>query len=366
MLLAAGNRFGTRAALAGGPHLRVSRVSKRFGDVVAVDEVDLAIAPGEFVTLLGDSGCGKTTLLRMIAGFTAPDSGHIWRHDTEVTRTAPADRRMGFVFQSYALFPTKTARQNIAFAPRMAGLARTEIARRVDDLAGLVEIGQLLDRYPHELSGGQQQRVALARALASEPEILLLDEPMSALDARIRAKLRLELRGLVDRIGMTALYVTHDQEEALALSDRVAVMRAGRIEQVGSPAEIYHRPRSRFVAEFIGTSNLLTGLVEPGGLRIAGALWPVRVAGTGTGEEVCVMVRPEHMALTATDTAETLAGEITGLTFLGSTRRLTVRCAGGPDLVIDEPSTGPARVVDARVFVRPDLAQVVPLDRGTP
>lgn len=366
MLHAAGNRFGTRAALAGGPHLRVSGVSKRFGTAVAVDTVDLTIAAGEFVTLLGDSGCGKTTLLRMIAGFTAPDAGRIWRHDTDVTQMPPADRRMGFVFQSYALFPTKTARQNIAFAPRMAGLPRTEVACKVDDVAELVEIGPLLDRYPHEMSGGQQQRVALARALASEPEILLLDEPMSALDARIRAKLRLELRGLVDRIGMTALYVTHDQEEALALSDRVAVMRAGRIEQVGSPAEIYHRPRSRFVAEFIGTSNLLNGVVEAGGLRIAGALWPVQVAGARAGEKVFAMVRPEHITLAATDSADTLAGVTTGLTFLGSTRRLTVRCDGGLELVIDESSTGPVRAVDTRVFVRPDFAHVVPLDRTTP
>ncbi|UXN76050.1 ABC transporter ATP-binding protein (plasmid) [Devosia sp. A8/3-2] len=207
------------------------------------------------MTLLGDSGCGKTTLLRMIAGFTSPDTGRIWRQDADVTHMPPADRRMGFVFQSYALFPTKTAAQNIAFAPRMAGKRRAEVAQRVEQWATLVEIDRLLDRYPHELSGGQQQRVALARALAAEPEILLLDEPMSALDARIRAKLRSELRGLVDRLGMTALYVTHDQEEALALSDRVAVMRAGRIEQVGTPGEIYHRPRSRFVAEFIGTSE---------------------------------------------------------------------------------------------------------------
>jgi putative spermidine/putrescine transport system ATP-binding protein len=364
MLHAAENRFASRAAPTGGPHLRISGVSKRFGAAQAVDGVDLTIGAGEFVTLLGDSGCGKTTLLRMIAGFTAPDAGRIWRHDTDVTNSPPADRRMGFVFQSYALFPTKTAGQNIAFAPRMSGLSRVEVQRRVGDLATLVEIAHLLDRYPHELSGGQQQRVALARALAAEPEILLLDEPMSALDARIRSKLRGELRALVDRVGMTALYVTHDQEEALALSDRVAVMRAGRIEQVGTPGEIYHRPRSRFVAEFIGTSNLLTGIIAGGGVRVNGTLWPVCVAGARIGEAATVLIRPEHLALVAADGPDVLGGVVTGVTFLGATRRVTVRCDGGLDLVVDEPSTRAIHGPDGRVRVQPDVAHAVLLDGG--
>jgi ABC-type Fe3+/spermidine/putrescine transport system ATPase subunit len=358
------SRFAVRTAPSGGPHLRIEAVSKRFGTTQAVTAVDLSIDRGEFVTLLGDSGCGKTTLLRMVAGFTAPDSGRIWRQDTDVTHAAPARRRMGFVFQSYALFPTKTVAQNIGFAPRMAGLRRSEVADRVNDLATLVEIGDLLGRYPHELSGGQQQRVALARALAAEPEILLLDEPLSALDARIRAKLRTELRRLVDRIGMTALYVTHDQEEALALSDRVAVMRGGRIAQVGTPAAIYHRPRSRFVAEFIGISNLLTGVIGADGLQIDGALWPVPVDGTRAGHQMTVLIRPEHLTFADTGGVGTLAGTIIGVTFLGATRRITVRCHNGVELVVEESSTCPAHWPDRPVFLRPDYAHVVPLDQG--
>ena len=351
-----------RSIRKGGPHLRVEALSKSCGPTRAVDGVGLTIAKGEFVTLLGDSGCGKTTLLRMIAGFAAPDSGRILREDTDVTHLPPSMRRMGFVFQSYALFPTKTAAQNIGFAPRMAGRKRSEIAARVEELARLVEIDQLLERYPHELSGGQQQRVALARALAAEPEILLLDEPMSALDARIRAKLRIELRALVDRLGMTALYVTHDQEEALALSDRVAVMRGGRIEQIGTPAEIYHRPRSRFVAEFIGTSNLLAGTIEAAGLRINDAVWPIRVAGARPGDLVTVLVRPEHIVLELACHPDTMACSIVGTTFLCATRRLVVQCDNGLRLLVEEPSTAKPHS-DGRVFVRADYAHVIPLDR---
>ena len=362
----AGCQVQARSVRKDGPHLRVEGVSKSFGNSLAVDNVSLAIDKGAFVTLLGDSGCGKTTLLRMIAGFATPDRGRIWSLDTDVTHIPPAERRMGFVFQSYALFPTKTAAQNIAFAPRMAGRSRRDVARRVEELATLVEIDQLLDRYPHELSGGQQQRVALARALAAEPEILLLDEPMSALDARIRAKLRAELRSLVDRLGMTTLYVTHDQEEALALSDRVAVMRAGRIEQVGTPGDIYHRPRSRFVAEFIGTSNIVTGTVESGGLRVNGALWPIPVDGLGQGEKLTVLVRPEHLVVGPPDVAGAMAGAMAGtvvaVTFLGAARRLSIRCDNGLHLLAEEPSAAGDNP-QGRVSVRPDHAHVVPLDR---
>jgi ABC-type Fe3+/spermidine/putrescine transport system ATPase subunit len=341
-----------------GLHLRVEGVTKTFGQTRAVDNVSLSIMAGDFVTLLGDSGCGKTTLLRMIAGFSTPERGRIWRGEDDVTHAPPAARRMGFVFQSYALFPTKTAGQNIAFAPRMAGRNGKQIKNRVEELAHLVEIDRLLDRYPHELSGGQQQRVALARALAAEPEILLLDEPMSALDARIRAKLRTELRNLVDRLGMTTLYVTHDQEEALALSDSVAVMRAGRIEQVGTPAEIYHRPRSRFVAEFIGTSNLLSGTVETGGLRINGALWPVPFPGSRAGDLASVLVRPEHLLIASEASPDAMAGTVTQSTFLGASRRLVVRCENGLVLLVEEASTQ-TDSRDGTVWVKPDWSHVV-------
>jgi ABC-type Fe3+/spermidine/putrescine transport system ATPase subunit len=356
----------SRSAQAGGSHLVIEGLRKRFGQAVAVDGVDLTVGQGEFVTLLGDSGCGKTTLLRMIAGFTTPDAGRILRNDEDVTHLAPAARRMGFVFQSYALFPTKTAGQNIGFAPRMAGHSRADIRDRVRDLAEMVEIDVLLDRYPHELSGGQQQRVALARALASEPDMLLLDEPMSALDARIRAKLRAELRGLVDRLGMTALYVTHDQEEALALSDRVAVMRAGRIEQIGTPNEIYHRPRSRFVAEFIGVSNILPAKAASDGVMIHGKLWPLRLpADIAEDEAVTVMIRPEHVLSCAPDAAGALPGTVETITFLGSTVRVVIACVNGLKIVAEHASTSDwAQLArQSPIAVLPDYRHLVLLDR---
>lgn len=350
-----------------GSHLVVRELCKRFGETLAVNHVDLTIGRGEFVTLLGDSGCGKTTLLRMIAGFATPDGGTIVRDDEDVTHLAPAARRMGFVFQSYALFPTKTAEQNIGFAPRMAGRPRAEIRDRVRQLAEMVEIDTLLDRYPHELSGGQQQRVALARALASEPEMLLLDEPMSALDARIRAKLRAELRGLVDRLGMTTLYVTHDQEEALAMSDRVAVMRAGRIEQIGTPDEIYHRPRSRFVAEFIGASNIVSAIASSEGLTVDGRLWPLALpAGVAPGESVTAMIRPEHVEPASPDEPGAMTGIVDALTFLGSTIRLVVSLSSGFRLIAEQASTSPwaGLARHAPVTIRPDLRHLVLLDRA--
>lgn len=354
-----------------GSHLVVEAARKQFGEAVAVDKVNLAIEQGEFVTLLGDSGCGKTTLLRMIAGFTTPDSGRILRNEEDVTHLAPAARRMGFVFQSYALFPTKTAEQNIGFGPRMMGRSRADIRDRVRQLAEMVEIDRLLDRYPHELSGGQQQRVALARALACEPEILLLDEPMSALDARIRAKLRTELRGLVDRLGMTALYVTHDQEEALALSDRVAVMRAGRIEQIGTPHEIYHRPGSRFVAEFIGVSNILTAKAAAEGVIIDDAVrpLPMELPGDITSDEtVTVMIRPEHFLPCAPDAPGALAGTVQSVAFLGSTVRLSIVCKTGLNIVAEGPSTSHWATLERHspVAVLPDYRHLVLLERKAP
>jgi putative spermidine/putrescine transport system ATP-binding protein len=237
------------------PRLLLEGVRKAFGSAQAVDGVTLAVTQGEFVTLLGPSGCGKTTLLRIAAGFTAPDAGRVWIDGAEATAAPPAARGMGFVFQSYALFPTKNVAENIGFALHVVGRPKAEIAARVREVAALVAILPLLDRFPHELSGGQQQRVALARAIAPAPRMLLLDEPLAALDARIRHRLRDEIRALTDRLGMTALYVTHDQEEALAISDRVVVMREGRIEQAAAPADLYLRPASRYVAEFVGQAS---------------------------------------------------------------------------------------------------------------
>ncbi|TCK30984.1 putative spermidine/putrescine transport system ATP-binding protein [Ancylobacter aquaticus] len=344
------------------PHLAVRAVSKVYKGHRAVDAVSFDLAKGEFVTLLGDSGCGKTTLLRIIAGFARPDAGQVLREGEDVTGMAPARRRMGFVFQSYALFPTKTVAQNIGFA--LAG-PRAARARRIEELAQLVEIDALLGRYPHELSGGQQQRVALARALASDPEVLLLDEPMSALDARIRVKLRGELRSLVDRLGITTLYVTHDQEEALALSDRVAVMRHGRIEQIGSPADVYHRPATRFVAAFIGISNLIEGRAVAGGIEAEGVVWPLALpAGVAPGARLTGLFRPEHVGIAPEGTG--IAGIIESATFLGANVRLGVRLACGRLVLADRPSfeAGGLWPRGRAVVLRPDSTRAVVVADG--
>lgn len=349
-----------RPSLSGGrPHLVVRDVVKSYGGPArAVDGVTLDLARGEFVTLLGDSGCGKTTLLRIVAGFVRPDGGEIIRSGEDVTEMPPARRRMGFVFQSYALFPTKTVADNIGFALAIAGRSGSERARHVADLARLVEMERLLERYPHELSGGQQQRVALARALASDPDVLLLDEPMSALDARIRVKLRNELRAIIDRLGITTLYVTHDQEEALALSDRVAVMRNGRIEQIGSPAEIYHRPASRFVASFIGTSNLVEGHTVEGGIDAYGDVWPMLLPPDARpGELVAGIYRPEHIAVAPDGPG--LAGRIASSAFLGAVVRLTVTLDSGRTVIADCPSHQSELLGGrgASVMLRPDASR---------
>ena len=256
--------------------------------------------------------------------------------------------------------------ENIGFALSLNGRSRGETRARVGELAAMVELGQLLQRYPGELSGGQQQRVALARALASEPEALLLDEPMSALDARIRGKLRQELRDLVRRLGLTTLYVTHDQDEAMALSDRVAVMRAGRIEQIGTPSEIYHRPASRFVAQFVGSSNLIEGRVVAGGVDCGGALWPVDwPALPEIGKIVTVLYRPEHLVIDAGGTRG-IGGTITASTFMGAIMRHHVQLASGATTIVDLPSLAPeaALPIGCVVAILPDARHAVPLMEG--
>ncbi|MFD1329893.1 ABC transporter ATP-binding protein [Mycoplana ramosa] len=322
----------------GQPHIRVSNIRKAFGGSAAVDDVSLDLGQGEFVSLLGASGCGKTTLLRIIAGFVTADSGRVLRAGEDVTRQPPSKRQMGFVFQSYALFPTKTVADNIGFSDAIKSTPRLETRARVRELATLVELDHLLDRYPHELSGGQQQRVALARALASRPEVLLLDEPMSALDARIRAKLRTDLRVLVNRLGLTTLYVTHDQEEAFALSDRIAVMANGRIEQVGTPWEIYHRPKTRFVAEFVGVSNVIEGVAVRSGIEADGEVWPANLPSTTPlNSRATAIYRPEHLTIAAPDQSG-FAGRIVTTTFCGAHLRLQVKLESGRTIVADRPS----------------------------
>jgi len=305
--------------------ISLDRLTKRFGASVAVDGLSLEIGAGELVSLVGGSGCGKTTTLRVIAGFERPDAGEV-RFDGRVVNDVPPRRRsVGVVFQSYALFPTMTVAENIAFGPRVARWPAPKVHARVAEMVALTHLHGLEERYANQLSGGQQQRVALARALAKSPEILLLDEPLSALDAKIRLRLRGEIRKIQQDLGITTVYVTHDQEEALSIADRIAVMRKGRIEQVGRPEEIYARPRTDFVADFIGVSNV----VEWEGERLRIAL-----NGGQDGERVLLSLRPEKLAVVAErapdDGRNRLHGVLEVVTFLGPFVRVELTVHGRP------------------------------------
>lgn len=314
-------------------------LTKTFGGRAAVRGFHLALERGELVSLLGPSGCGKTTTLRIVAGFETPDSGALVV-DGQDLLALPAHRRgMGVVFQSYALFPHLTAWGNVAFGMKIARRPSTEVRRRVPELLELVGLADAGSRYPRALSGGQQQRVALARALAMEPRMLLLDEPLSALDAVVRVAIREEIRRIQSSLGVTTLYVTHDQEEALAISDRVAVMREGRIEQVGTPEVIYAEPASPFVAGFIGKMNQCVGVVEDpsrGRVRVgvhAIAVPTPALAGRLTGESVTILLRPEAIGvglppITGDAESNRLTGVVDAVTFLGSVRRITVQATG--------------------------------------
>jgi spermidine/putrescine ABC transporter ATP-binding subunit len=313
----------------------IEGVVKRFGGVTAVDRADLAIAPGELFTLLGPSGCGKTTLLRLLAGFYRPDAGHIRFGDREVSGLPPYERNIGMVFQNYALWPHMTVRANVTYGLRLRRLGADEVARRAAEGLRKVNLTGLEDRYPGQLSGGQQQRVALARALVLNPDILLLDEPLSNLDAKIRVQVRAEIRKLQQELGITTVYVTHDQEEALSLSDRVAVMKDGRVLQVGAPRELYERPRTRFVADFVGTNNLLAGEVESAAgerLVVRTALGRLHAIGSGAVAGRCVLaIRPENVAVADAggpggDNA--LAGRVALVSYLGNTLRYDVEVDG--------------------------------------
>jgi putative spermidine/putrescine transport system ATP-binding protein len=322
-------------------YVELQELRRRFGDVVALDGISLSLDEGEFVSLLGPSGCGKTTALRLVAGFDRPDSGRIVVDGREMTRVPPNRRNMGMVFQAYSLFPNMTAEKNIQFGLKVRSVGKDDRARKVGELLELVGLEQAATRYPHQLSGGMQQRVALARALAIEPRVLLLDEPLSALDAKVRVQLREEIRRIQLRLGITTIYVTHDQEEALSVSDRVAVLSHGRIEQIGPPAEIYGSPATPFVAEFVGTMNRLEATVsnpDAGEVEYdGGRLMVDAVRGRARGERVLVLVRPEQLELEpAPDGAANggLAGEIVSQTFLGPVTRLKV-IAGENDLTAD-------------------------------
>jgi putative spermidine/putrescine transport system ATP-binding protein len=309
----------------------IRNLKKSFGPTTVVHDFALSVERGEFVSFLGPSGCGKTTILRMIAGFETATAGSIRIDGREVTGLPPAKRNVGMVFQAYALFPNMTVAGNIAFGLKVAKWSGAAIAARVDEMLGLIKLPDIADRYPYQLSGGQQQRVALARAIAVKPEVLLLDEPLSALDAKIRVSLREEIRALQKELGITTIFVTHDQEEALSMSDRIVVMNEGRAEQIGTPFEVYNYPRTRFVASFVGTLNLLNATVvdaATGHLAIDGqhVLAAKAVEGRAAGDTVSVALRPEAVDFGgASEGRDALAGTVEAVAFLGAVVRIRVR-----------------------------------------
>jgi spermidine/putrescine transport system ATP-binding protein len=317
---------------AGSQGVALDAVSKRFEGVTAVDDVTLEVESGEFFSLLGPSGCGKTTSLRMIAGFERPDAGRILIGDLEVTETPAHKRPVNTVFQSYALFPHLTVEQNVAFGLRFTDVPKSEGRRRVGEVLELVSLGGFGGRRPHQLSGGQQQRVALARALVLSPSVLLLDEPLGALDAKLRRGLQVELKALQRDVGITFLYVTHDQEEALTMSDRLAVMHGGRIQQLGSPREVYEEPATAFVADFLGVSNLMSGTCDGAGrVTVDGLVLEARQGGMPASGAVRVTIRPERVEIQpgAEEGPNRLRCTVSELVYLGPTTQVIVRTPGG-------------------------------------
>ncbi len=311
--------------------LEISHLEKSFGANRVVKDFNLSVGKGEFISLLGPSGCGKTTVLRMVAGFETPTSGAITIDGKDMTGLKTAKRNVGMMFQAYALFPNLTVADNVGFGLKVAGMPRAEREARVAEMLKLIGLPDLGGRYPFQMSGGQQQRVALARALAPKPRVLLLDEPLSALDAKVRVSLRNEIRDIQRELGITAIFVTHDQEEALSISDRIVVMNGGIAEKVGEPHEIYNRPATKFVANFVGTLNTFEGLVGPGGQVTVGGL-PVTLTerpALPAGSTVTLALRPEALRLGRAEGREvTLPARIEEVHFLGSVIRLRAAAAG--------------------------------------
>jgi iron(III) transport system ATP-binding protein len=322
--------------------ISIRGVVKRFGAVTAVDRADLSVRDGELFTLLGPSGCGKTSLLRLLAGFYQPDEGEIRFGERVVSGLPPYERNIGMVFQNYALWPHMTVAGNVAYGLKLRKLGGAEIATRLAEGLRKVNLTGYESRYPGQLSGGQQQRVALARALVLNPDILLLDEPLSNLDAKIRVQVRAEIRKLQQELGITTIYVTHDQEEALSLSDRVAVMKDGRVLQVGKPKELYERPRTRFVADFVGTNNLVPGRVSGRAgaeLMVDTAVGTLRaVSDVAVGERCVLAIRPENVAVDAgaeSGAGNVVRGRVSFVSYLGSALRYDVEAGAGQTFKAD-------------------------------
>ena len=322
--------------------ITIEGVARSFGAVRAVDDVSIAVGDGEFFTLLGPSGCGKTTLLRMVAGFCELDAGRILFGETRIDTLPPHRRNTGMVFQNYAVFPNLTVGGNVAYGLRARKVTASEMRERVTRALKLVQLDGYAERWPHQLSGGQLQRVAIARAIVIEPDVLLLDEPLSNLDAKLRVEMRGEIRRLQKLLGITVLYVTHDQEEALAISDRIAVMRAGRVEQIATPRAIYEAPETPFVASFVGVTNLIEGVVSDhidGAMKVAFGGGAVFVRGTtrNVGDKVMLSLRPEALRLQRADEAlpagwAVLSGSLGEIEYLGPVTRFTVMLADGTPL----------------------------------
>ncbi len=331
------------------PVLQLNAVLKQYGETLGVGPIDLDLEEGEFLALLGPSGCGKTTTLHIIAGLLFPDQGSVHLGDREITTLDPQHRDMGLVFQNYALFPHKTIFDNIGFGLRMRKVAKQEISDQVHRMLDLVGLAGVEARYPDQLSGGQRQRVALARALIIEPTVLLLDEPLSNLDAVLRKRMRLELRELQQRLGIATVFVTHDQDEAFSMSDRVVLMNLGHVEQIGTPEDLYDNPSSRFAAEFIGEANLIDGVIaelDGNGARIDAAIGgsfaaTTRSAGVRRGDPVYLMVRPERIEIgrqsPGNDSA--IQAKITKRVFSGNLLSFTLRTENGSELLASKPST---------------------------
>ncbi|HEY1382994.1 MAG TPA: ABC transporter ATP-binding protein [Dongiaceae bacterium] len=360
--------------------LDLADVRKNYGQNTVVQKFDLDVERGEFVSFLGPSGCGKTTTLRMVAGFEVPTAGAIRIDGKDITRLRPNQRNVGMVFQSYALFPNLTVADNVAFGLKIARKPASEVKARVEEMLKMIKLPHLAGRFPYQLSGGQQQRVALARAIAIKPQVLLLDEPLSALDAKIRVSLREEIRALQRSLGITTIYVTHDQEEALSMSDRIVVMNEGRVEQIGTPFEIYNNPKTRFVASFVGTLNIMKGKVldaEAGRIMIDGhdVVAAKRISHLQAGEACAVALRPEAATLHQSELHEAakiassfgregaprnrMQGTIEEVSFLGSVVRVRVRFqenAISLDTFNNPNATPPARGTRVTVsFGREDL-----------